>query len=62
MDDFRKLQKAQCLNAGNPHGVNTYGCPCCRCIGNLPKFKKLSRKLAKHRLRQQDKKAVLQEV
>jgi hypothetical protein len=53
MDAFRREQKKQC-NDGSPHQRGRYGCPCCLPLGLL-RFKKMSRKLAKRRLKMQDR-------
>jgi hypothetical protein len=56
MDDFRKEQKRVCCDGSkNKRGI--YGCPCCRKFSSLGIFKKWSRKVAKRRLRQKDKKS-----
>jgi hypothetical protein len=51
MDDFRRIQKSHCSDYSKHK--HKYGCPCCRMFGNisLNKFKKLSRKVAKGKLR-----------
>ena len=54
MDTFRQYQKQECKDGSSRD--HTYGCQCCRKIGNLGEFKKWSRKLAKSRLKQQDQK------
>ncbi len=60
MDDFRRQQKALCIN-GAPNRPGKYGCACCRggrrWGANLNEFKKVSRRLAKARLRQADRRA-----
>lgn len=52
MDDFRRFQKCDCLNGGTRRNLK-YGCPCCRKIPNLNKFKKVSRRMARRRFSQQ---------
>lgn len=52
MDSYRQIQKADCLDGS---GKRKYGCPCCRKISDLCKHKKVSRKLARRRLRQRDR-------
>jgi hypothetical protein len=54
MDEFRKLQKQECLNGGTKE--LKYGCSCCRKIKNIQEFRKWARKLAKSRLKNQDRK------
>lgn len=53
MDAFRVYQKRECHNGGKGH--QKYGCSCCRMIGDLNLFKKVTRKLARSRLKQQDR-------
>lgn len=55
MDEFRKLQKKECKD-GSRGKAGKYGCQCCRKIGDLNKHKKVSRRLARVRLNQKDKK------
>lgn len=59
MDDFRREQKKQCpfVYTRNMRGLNRnrYGCECCM-VEPLPKFKVTTRKLAKVRLKESDKK------
>jgi len=50
IDKFRVEQKKMCNRTGGRNGV--YGCSCCRMTGNLNRFKKESRALAKIRLNQ----------
>jgi hypothetical protein len=54
MDDFRRIQKKDCLNGSRRGGRRPYGCYCCRRISNLNFFKKWSRRTARRRLRQTD--------
>lgn len=51
MDDFRKLQKQECLD-GTKNKKGIYGCRCCRKFSNLNTHKKYSRKLARVRLKE----------
>lgn len=53
MDDYRKIQKKMCNDGGNSKG--TYGCYCCRKIRDVRDFKIWSRRLAKVRLRREDR-------
>ena len=53
MDTFRREQKKQCAG-GWQSGTRTYGCPCCLPLG-MNRFKKMSRKLAKRRLKMKDR-------
>lgn len=55
MDEFRRFQKAQCFDGAPNGGRRPYGCACCRPIRNLNSFKKVSRRLSRARLRQQDR-------
>lgn len=57
MDDFRKLQKREC-NDGSKKQAGKYGCACCRRIANLNVFKKVTRRRARHVLKQLDGRAV----
>lgn len=59
MDTFRELQKQTCHDGGSKAGA--YGCPCCRKHGDLSKHKKYSRRLARVRLNQKDKKSLIVE-
>jgi hypothetical protein len=54
MDAFRREQKKDC-NDASPHQRGRYGCPCCRKLSKLNHFKKMSRKLAKRRLKMKDR-------
>lgn len=56
MDAFREFQKAECLD-GSPNKRDPYGCQCCRRFPNLNKFKKWSRRRARHLLKNMDKAA-----
>lgn len=56
MDDFRRQQKIQCLNGSPSGGRAKYGCPCCREISDLNTFKKVSRRLARAKLKNEDRK------
>lgn len=60
MDDFRKEQKKDCLD-GTKNKRGKYGCPCCRRFRDLPEFKKLTRSLARVRLKEKDKKDLREE-
>ena len=55
MDEFRKFQKKECKD-GSRKKADKYGCSCCRKISNLNEHKKVSRRLARVRLNQKDKK------
>lgn len=55
MDNFRKFQKAECKDGAPNGGKRPYGCPCCRKIGDLNTFKKHTRRLARARLKNEDK-------
>lgn len=57
MDEFRELQKKEC-NDGSRNKKGKYGCACCRKLYKLNHFKKMSRRLAKARLRQRFKKEI----
>lgn len=50
-DVFRQMQKTSCMDGRPNGGVFSYGCPCCRKIKSLRKFKKWSRKVARVRLK-----------
>lgn len=54
MDDFRRIQKSHCLDGSSRK--HKYGCHCCRKFGNisLNQFKKISRKVAKAKLRNEE--------
>jgi hypothetical protein len=54
MDAFRQQQKRDC-NDGSPGQKGKYGCSCCRKLSKLNHFKKMSRKLAKRRLKMKDR-------
>lgn len=56
-DEFRMEQKKMCFS-GAPNKCGIYGCPCCRDISHLGKFKKFSRKLAKARLKRATRKEI----
>lgn len=56
MDNFRKFQKSDCLD-GTARQRSPYGCPCCRKIPNRGSFKKVTRALARARLRAADRRA-----
>lgn len=56
-DEFRKFQKEDC-HSGSPNKQGIYGCPCCRKLSNLNHFKKMSRKLAKGKLRNETRKFI----
>lgn len=56
MDQFRKYQKADCLD-GTERQRSPYGCSCCRKIPDRGTFKKVSRGLARARLRAADRRA-----
>lgn len=55
MDSFKAEQKKECLD-GSKKQAHKYGCRCCRKIRDLNEHKKLSRKLARVRLKNNDKK------
>jgi hypothetical protein len=59
-DEFRTEQKAMCVS-GSPR-CGLYGCPCCRMIGNLNVFKKVSRRLAKVRFRRNTRRMIQEEM
>lgn len=59
MDTFRQFQKETCHDGGSRK--NPYGCPCCRKHSDLSKHKKYSRRLARVRLNQNDKKDLIVE-
>ena len=59
MDSFRQLQKETCHDGGK--SKNPYGCSCCRKHADLSKHKKYSRRLARVRLNQRDKKDLIVE-
>ncbi len=61
MDTFRELQKETCLDGSPSGGKRPYGCRCCRKISNLNAHKKYSRRLARVRLNQKDKKSLIVE-
>jgi hypothetical protein len=49
-DEFRQIQKTHCGNGGKKK--LKYGCPCCRSYNvSLNRFKKISRRVAKEKLR-----------
>lgn len=54
MDEMRRIQKGYCHDSA-PHSKRTYGCPCCRMLSNLNHFKKLTRRLSRHILRERDR-------
>lgn len=56
MDNFRKFQKVDCLD-GTARQRNPYGCSCCRKIRDRGAFKKVTRTLARARLRAADRRA-----
>lgn len=60
MDDFRKEQKKESLDWSR-HKRCRYGCRCCRKIRDLNEHKKFSRKLARARLKNNDKKDLPEE-
>ena len=51
-DEFRRMQREDCPDGGGSGGC--YGCSCCRKISALGKHKKISRKRARHKLKNQD--------
>jgi len=53
-DAFRQMQKIDCKDGRPNGGTFTYGCPCCRSISNLAKFKKVSRRTARARMKRLD--------
>jgi len=53
-DEFRRKQRCDCPDGGGQAG--RYGCPCCRKIADLNKHKKSSRKRARHKLKDSDRK------
>ncbi len=57
MDDFRKLQKTECFD-GSKNKRSKYGCSCCRKERNLNTHKKVTRRLARVRLKEKDKKGL----
>lgn len=59
MDDFRRMQRAQCPDGGTRAGC--YGCYCCRKIRHLPTHKRVTRRLARVRLRRVDMKILAAE-
>jgi hypothetical protein len=61
MDDFRKEQKKESLD-GSKNKRCRYGCRCCRKIRDLNEHKKFSRKLARARLKNNDKKETSSET
>ena len=61
MDSFRCLQKAQIGDGAGSRWGRTYGCPCCNDYGRN-ELKKVTRKLAKRRLRQLDRKMFKTEI
>lgn len=61
MDTFRELQKETCHDGSPSGGKRPYGCSCCRKHGDLSKHKKYSRRLARVRLNQKDKKNLIVE-
>lgn len=54
MDEFREIQKAQCAD-GSKNKRGKYGCSCCRKERDLNTHKKVSRRLARVRLKEKDK-------
>jgi len=53
-DAFRQMQKSFCSDGRPNGGTFPYGCPCCRKIANLRKFKKWTRKQARVKVKRLD--------
>ncbi len=51
-DEFRRTQRESCPDGGSHAGC--HGCPCCRAISDLNKHKKVTRKIARHKLKEKD--------